>query len=85
MKSKPIKIELVGGPVYSGRDKGQDSRDTYQLDTIDKTPGMSVKVIAPEDTYTITSSYFLGLFGESLNNLNSKKIFFEKYHFLIPD
>jgi hypothetical protein len=59
--------EKMGGPVFTGRDRGEDTRKRLKLD--DFGAGDSVNVVIPEDVYTVTSSYFLGLFGPSIRDL----------------
>lgn len=68
--SKNVQINFgnkMGGPVFTGRDRGEDTRRQFKLDGI--TPNDTVEVIIPDDVYTVTSSYFLGLFGKSIRDL----------------
>ena len=79
-----MKIEFakLGMPVFTGRDRGENARKALKLD--DVTVADSVDVVIPEDVYTVTSSYFLGLFGPSIRSLGLEK-FQEVFHFSVPD
>ena len=65
--------------MYSGRDFGLDVRDKITLDEKDN-DNENYIVIFPDDTMSINSSFFGGLFAESLIVLGEKK-FREKYCF----
>ena len=82
--TKKIDFSNLGGPVYSGRDKGDLTRKKLNIDQLD-TSDIMVKVVIPENTYSITSSFFLGLFGKSIRISGSKENFYNKYHFDMPD
>jgi hypothetical protein len=69
--------------VYTGRDRGARLRAELGLDAVD-TSDETVEVSIPENTYTVTSSFFLGLFGPSVVKAGSKDRFFSKYHFRAP-
>lgn len=79
-----IDFSNLGGPVYIGRPKGKLGREKYNLDAIDKSD-VAVKVIIPENTYTINSSYFLGLFGDSIRAAGSREAFLKKFIFQCPE
>lgn len=83
--SNQIEIDFakLGPPVYIGRDRGENEREKYNLDEIDKS-NTCVNVIIPEDTYSINSSFFLGLFGKSILNAGSRDNFLNKYRFKAP-
>lgn len=78
-----IDFSKYNGPVYTGRDRGARLRAQLNLDAIDRTEG-TVDVSIPEETYTVTSSFFLGLFGPSVVRAGSKDQFFAKYRFKLP-
>lgn len=84
--SKPVIVDFsqMGGPVYSGRAKGELARETLNLNTIDNEQS-KVIVQIPEDTYSVTTSFFLGLFGESIRQAGSREKFLSLYHFEAPD
>lgn len=74
-----IDFEKLGGPVYVGRDRGGNEREKYKLDELDDS-NVIVDVMIPESTYTINSSFFLGLFGDSIVKAGSSEEFRKKYH-----
>ena len=86
MNAQIDKIDLskMGGPLFSGREKGRLNREKYHLDDID-TSDKLVEVIIPDGTYSITSSFFMGLFGKSIREIGDRDEFFHKYRFKMPD
>jgi hypothetical protein len=80
-KNMKIDFAKMGGPVFTGRDRGEDTRKRLNLD--DVKPGDEVDVVIPEDVYTVTSSYFLGLFGKSIRDLGLEA-FHQVFHFDVP-
>lgn len=68
------------GPVYTGRPRGELIRRELSLDAIDDSE-TKVDVKIPQGTYSLTSSFFLGMFGPSVLKAGSQEVFFEKYHF----
>lgn len=79
-----IDFRTIEGPVYTGRSRGEALRQELALGNADVRNEM-VEVTIPEDTYTISSSFFLGLFGPSIVNAGSKEAFYARYHFAAPD
>lgn len=82
--SSPTIIDLgkhrtAGVRVFSGRKRGEGVRKSLRVDELDSQPD-EVVVKIPEDTFTVTSSFFLGLFGDSIQRLGEKQ-FREKYRF----
>lgn len=84
MSALTIDLAKYNGPVYTGRDRGERLRKELGLDRFD-TEGSDVDVLIPENTYTVTSSFFLGLFGPSVIKAGSKGAFFERFHFRAPE
>lgn len=82
--SKVINFSQLGGPVFVGRANGENARLKLGVDKLDALDE-SVKVSVPETTYSINSSYFLGLFGPSVVRFGSRETFFEHYEFEAPD
>ena len=68
-----------GVRVYAGRDRGRDVRRSADLDSLDRDETMVIVQI-PDDTYSVNSSFFLGLFGPSIRKLGEEH-FRAKYHF----
>ena len=79
-----IDLSKMGGPLFSGREKGRLNREKFDLDTIDVSD-KHVDVIIPDSTYSITSSFFMGLFGKSIRELGDRDKFLDKYRFKMPD
>ncbi|WOO36006.1 hypothetical protein R2R35_19745 [Anaerocolumna sp. AGMB13020] len=72
-----------GSKIYSGRDLGIEVRDLIDLDSKDKDDN-KYNMIFPDDTVSINSSYFGGLFETSIIKLGREK-FLEKYNFIYAD
>lgn len=77
-----INFNDLGMPVFTGRSRGEESRRRLRLDSLPDDE--SVRVIIPDDVYTITSSYFLGLFGPSVRKAGSRDKFLQQYSFQAP-
>ncbi len=75
-----VHFQNFNGPVYAGRARGVDARKQVQLDLADSR-GDDVDVFVPEGTYTVTSSFFLGLFGPSVLKEGSQEAFLKRFHF----
>ena len=69
--------------VFSGRSEGKLVREKLKLDETEKT-GEKFTIIFPEDTISLNSSFFLGVFGPSIRTLGKEK-FKEVYDFECPD
>lgn len=79
-----IDFQSLGGPVHSGRSKGELVREKFKLDHIDNEP-VRVVVQIPEATYSVTTSFFLGLFGDSVRKAGSREAFLRKFNFQAPE
>lgn len=78
-----MKIELSQNIlVYTGRSHGSEDRKRFGLKVQDGVAEI-VPVIVPDSVYTMTSSYFLGLFGESIRELG-RDGFLRKYPVTSP-
>lgn len=88
MTMKTIDLtELTGGGKVqnlSGRLRGLAAREMYHLDAFDL-DGAPVRVIVPDYVYSLTPSFFQGLFGKSVqaSGSNSDK-FFQHFEFVAP-
>lgn len=84
--NKKIEIDLkkFGGPVYSGRPKGESVRSKNNLDKIDQDPETHVIILVPEDAFSLNSSFFLGLLGKSIRSAGSREKFLAKFEFKNP-
>ncbi|HAT4310217.1 hypothetical protein ACV30B_02395 [Clostridium perfringens] len=74
-----IQCKKNNSKVLSGRDIGSKWRKNFRLDNLDLTDDI-VRIIVPDELYSINISFFLGLFGQSVRNLGKDK-FKEKYNF----
>lgn len=81
--STVIDLAKYNGPVYTGRQRGELLRESLHLDAIDAEDS-AVSVLVPNETYTVSSSFFLGLFGPSVVKAGSKEAFYKRYKFQAP-
>jgi hypothetical protein len=79
-----IDFGRIEGPVYTGRDRGASLRRDLDVDTMDSN-NSPVEVRIPTSTYTISSSFFLGLFGPSVVRAGTKEAFYRRFHFDSPE
>lgn len=82
--AEKIDFSRMGGPVFSGRAKGQINRKNYNLDEKDQSDAI-IEVDIPDNAYAVTSSFFLGLFGESIRSLGGRNQFRAKYNIKAPE
>jgi hypothetical protein len=54
--------------VFAGRDRGAKVREAAGLDTLDK-DAEEVEVRVPKDVFSVNSSFFLGMFTDSIKGL----------------
>ena len=78
-----VDFKKLGGPVYSGRSKGELARIKFKLDEVDKAQA-KVIVRIPESAYSVTSSFYLALFGKSILHAGSREAFLSRYDFQVP-
>jgi hypothetical protein len=76
-------FQTPGAKVLSGRPKGQEVRQKLCLDQVDVSPEL-INVLVPEEILTINSSFFLGLFGDSVRKLGENG-FLDHYRFSVPE
>lgn len=67
--------------MFSDQDKGVQARREFDLDYLDREEDAIVYVIIPDKTYSIGSSFFLKMFGESIKTLGEEG-FRKKYVFV---
>lgn len=72
-------LTLRGNLVFSGAAFGKELRDKAELDKKDSLEG-SYTISIPENTVIFTLSFFLGMFGPSVEKLGSER-FRAKYRF----
>ncbi len=78
-----IDFRELGMPVFTGRSRGEQARKRIGLDKFANNE--VVDVIIPDEVYTVTSSYFLGLFAPSVKALGGREKFLEVFNFSGPD
>lgn len=82
---EPVMIDLApftqNGKVrnLSGKDRGVAAREKFRLDDLDSAAKV-VHVKIPEYVYSITTSFFCGMFADSYTELG-ETAFLEKYVF----
>jgi hypothetical protein len=76
-----IDFGKLEGPVFTGRARGEKLRAVLHVEDYDQADDILVEVKIPESTYSISSSFILGLFGKSVMRAGSKQAFYDKYHF----
>lgn len=82
--TSPANVDLAnyrshGARVFAGRQHGFDCRKKAKLESHDSDK-REVVVRIPSDTYAITSSFFLAMFGASIRNHGLDR-FYELYSF----
>lgn len=86
MESKKIILDALlknSSKVLSGRKDGYEARKKLQIDKIDASQIIVTIYVSPM-VYSINPSFFLGLFGQSIEVLGETK-FREKYKFDCSD
>lgn len=87
MDKQIIEIEKYRGQnstVFTGRPEGKLARKDLNLDEKDKDE-LSYVVIIPKNTTSFNSSFFLGLFFDSIKWFKTIDKFYEKYSFEIEE
>lgn len=79
-----VDFSKIEGPVYTGRDRGESLRIKLRIEEFDNDSEV-VEILIPASTYTVSSSFFLGLFGPSVRKLGSVNKFWEKYKLSAPE
>ena len=74
-----LKNYIDSKKVLAGRTNGENIRQNINLEKIEK-ENEKIEIIIPNDVFSFNSSYFLGMFGESVKKLGKEK-FEEKYQF----
>lgn len=79
-----LKYRGNNSTVFTGRPEGRQARQDLMLDEKDLDEN-TYSVIIPKNTTAFNSSFFLGLFFDSIKALNSIEKFYEKYRFVIEE
>lgn len=87
MKNKVLKINLLDGIpgskgifAISGRELGYKQRKHFKIDKIEDDYD-KIEIIIDEKILFMSSSFFLGMFGESVRKCGTKEKFKEKFIF----
>ena len=83
-KLEIVKYRGQNSTVFTGRPEGKLARVDLKLDEKD-TDGLSYSVVIPKGTTSFNSSFFLGMFFDSIKALGSIEKFYEKYSFAIEE
>jgi hypothetical protein len=67
----------------SGHERGRAARSNYRLDDADRV-NEAVQVIVPEEIYSLTSSFFQGMFSESVRKSGTRESFLARFQFDAP-
>lgn len=78
-----MKAYQGGVRVLSGRDRGSEARQHAGLASLDAQPEAEVIVRIPDDLVFIASSFFLGMFGDSIRRFGETE-FRRRYQFQGP-
>lgn len=76
-----IDFHKFGGRVYVGRPGGEEARRIFKIAEYDNEPNIQIDVIFPENARTLTSSFFLGMFGDSVLKAGSRDRFLARFIF----
>jgi len=85
MSSPAYKVDLGAyrsgiAKVYAGRPRGEEVRRTLGLAERELQKDARIEVTVPNDTYSVTSSFILGLLGDAITRLREDG-FRRVYHF----
>lgn len=67
--------------AISGRDLGIQQRKRHNLDRLEDKE-TTIKIEIPENIIFLSSSFFLGMFGDSVRKYRTKEEFLKKYNFI---
>lgn len=67
--------------VLSGRQLGYDMREFFKLNEKDM-DDKKYEIIFPDNIISLSTSYFLALFGDSVRKVKNREAFLEKYQFV---
>lgn len=85
MNKMTIDFGKLAGRVYIGRSNGTQARRHFKVANIDNDENCVVTINFPENAKTISSSFFLAMFGESIEKAGSKESFEKRFKFNAKD
>lgn len=85
MKNNVVDLSPVSNNVLTGRNRGELARSHFNIHEYDQWTDEKVSVIIPDRIISMGSSFFLGMFDDSLTHAGSKSVFFERFNFKCTD
>ena len=82
---KIVDFAAIGVLAYVGRPNGEKAREFFHIDDFDNSTVSTMEVKFPEKTKTLSSSFFLGMFGKSIINSGGKTAFYKRFKFLAKE
>jgi hypothetical protein len=82
---KIVDFSSIGVRAYVGRPNGENAREYFHIDEFDNSSGELIEVKFPETTKTISSSFFLGMFGKSIISAGGKEAFNKRFKFFAKE
>jgi hypothetical protein len=82
LKDNIIDMSVYETRIYMGREQGYLSREYYDLPSLEANCDKPIVVYFPDDTKSLLSSFFLGMFGNSIIASDSQEDFMKKYKFV---
>ncbi|AMG03197.1 MULTISPECIES: hypothetical protein [Vibrio] len=76
-----IDLRSISGRVYVGRPRGKSARNYFKIEEYEREGAFPVTVIFPSNARTLASSFFLGMFGESVRKAGSREEFLKRFKF----
>ena len=77
-------LKLSNNSILWGAEKGIKERERLELNKYENNDG-PIKIIIPETVTSISTSFIMGLFTDSLNSFDTKVEFYSKYKFISED
>nr|WP_229650413.1 hypothetical protein [Vibrio splendidus]MCC4883073.1 hypothetical protein [Vibrio splendidus] len=82
MASCEIDLSISCGRVYAGFYNGLAARTHFQLNRLEHEGHSPIVIRFPDDARTMASSFFTGMFGDSVKACGSKEEFLSLYSFI---
>ncbi|MEZ8102852.1 hypothetical protein [Vibrio bivalvicida] len=76
-----VDLRSIAGRVYVGRPRGKSARNYFKIEEYERDGSFPVTVIFPDNAKTLASSFFLGMFGESVRKAGSREEFLKRFKF----
>jgi hypothetical protein len=78
MSDRTFRIDLAkfrsgSARVFAGRPRGEEVRRSLQLALREVVDDATIEIVVPVDTYSVTSSFILGLLGDGIRELKEEK------------